>query len=68
MRKITPKKGNIMAKHKNSLPVRTIASVLMIPTAISMIPKIVKEEVKGFVSKIDDEIEQRKTVVNLMTD
>jgi len=58
-----------MANHKKeTLPVRTLASILIIPTAIKAFPKNVKDDVKNLVTRIDKEIEQRKTTVNLMTD
>lgn len=69
MRKITPKKGNIMfKKNETSLPVRIAATVVTVPEAITSVPKGIKAKAQGFVAKVDAEIERRKTVLNIATD
>jgi hypothetical protein len=62
-------KGNIMPKHiKNTPLVRIAATVKLLPTALSEIPKGIKEKREAFADQVKQEIDQRRTMVNMITD
>jgi hypothetical protein len=58
-----------MSKHIKHTPlVRLAATAKMITTDISKIPSGIKEKKETFTKRVQQEVEQRRTTLNMMTD
>lgn len=51
-------------KHRHATkPVRLIASILLVPTALASIPKEIKKQVVAFKEEVNEEVSSRKALV-----
>lgn len=56
-----------IVSNKKSLTVRTVASVLMVPKAIALIPVIIRDNVEDFKTEVRGEMETRVNSVRHMS-